>query len=211
MSIFAETSCSVPGQTRRPSVFRFQLSPKIEDDIASASKVFTTFVDLSVSGNCDLTCYLDNCHLLSISSILIHFWWGCLWLSGRIRLLLEGFWLTWGSRQCRIIAEPFWRDFRRWLHYLSPLDAKRNLHKSASFSPRKRVVCTRKLQSFALVLLAREIVDIGCRVLGQLLEETSLLCRLLKLLVFSEAKKFPLRRCNMSCPDRSLLLRATPR
>ena len=41
----------------------FQLSPRIEDDCGSASKVFTSFVDLSVSGMCYLTS----------SSLVIHF------------------------------------------------------------------------------------------------------------------------------------------
>ena len=61
--IFAGNSCSVPRQTMRLSVSTFQLSPRIEDDCGSASKVFTTFVDLSVSGICDLTS----------SSLVIHF------------------------------------------------------------------------------------------------------------------------------------------
>ena len=39
----------------RMSVSTFQLSPRIKDDCGSASKVFTTLVDLSVSGICDLT------------------------------------------------------------------------------------------------------------------------------------------------------------
>ena len=81
-----------------------------------------------------------HCHLLSIQSIWIHLWWGCLWLSGRFRLLLEGFWLTVGSHPCRSFAEPFWRDFRRWLLYLSPLGARRKLPKSANFCP-KNVAC----------------------------------------------------------------------
>ena len=121
-------------------------------------------------------------HLLSISSNWIHLWSGCIWLSGRFRLLLEGFWLTLGTRPFRSSAKPFWRYFRRWLRYLSPLQAKRNSLKSASFSPRKRAVHTRILLFCALDLLVREIVNIGCHRLGQQLEETSLLCLLMKLL-----------------------------
>ena len=41
----------------------FQFSPRIDDDCGSASKVFTTFVDLSASGIGDLTS----------SSLVIHF------------------------------------------------------------------------------------------------------------------------------------------
>ena len=120
-------------------------------------------------------------HLLSISSNWIHLWWGCLWLSGRFRLLLMVLWLTIGTRPCRSFSEPFWRDFRRWLHYLSPLGAKRNLHKSASFSPQKRGVYTHRLLFSALDILSREIVNIGCHRLGKQLEETLLLRRLIKL------------------------------
>ena len=92
-------------------------------------------------------------HLLSISSNWIHLWWGCLWLSGRFLLLLEGFWLTWGSRSCRSSAELFWWDFRRWLHYLSPLGAK---HKNMScilvdFYPLLWIFSPEKLQASAVI------------------------------------------------------------
>ena len=105
-------------------------------------------------------------HLLSVSSTWIHFWWGRLWLSDKFQSLLEVFWLTWGSRLCRSFAGQLWQDFHRWLHYLSPLGAGRNLQKSASFSPRKRVVCTRRFLFSTLDLLSRGIVNIGCHPLG---------------------------------------------
>ena len=44
-------------------MYTFQFSPKVADDSGSASKVFTTFVDLSVSGIWDL----------NSSSLVIHF------------------------------------------------------------------------------------------------------------------------------------------
>ena len=39
--VFAGISCSVPRPSMRLSVTAFQLSPKIDDDCGSASKVFT--------------------------------------------------------------------------------------------------------------------------------------------------------------------------
>ena len=60
---FAGISCSVPRQTMRLSMSTFQLSPRIDDDSGSASKVITIFVDMSTSGISDLTS----------SSIVIHF------------------------------------------------------------------------------------------------------------------------------------------
>ena len=60
-----------------------------------------------------------------------------------------------------------------------------------SLTTKKRVVCTHKFPSFALGLLASGIRDIGCRHLGQQFEETSLLCRLIKLFgVLGSRKQF---------------------
>ena len=97
---FAGTSCSVPRQTMRLSVSTFQLSPRIEHDCCSSLNFFTTLVYLSVSGICDLT----SLSLVMVSSTWTHLRWERLWLSGRIRLLLEGFWLTLGNRP--------WKKFR---------------------------------------------------------------------------------------------------
>ena len=52
---FGGTSWSVPRQAMRLPVSTFQLIPKNENECGSASKVFSTFVDLSASGIYDLT------------------------------------------------------------------------------------------------------------------------------------------------------------
>ena len=69
--IFAGTSCSVPRQTMRLSVSTFQLSPRIEDECCSASKVFTTFVDLSVSAIFDLTSLSVVIHFVKLNPSLM--------------------------------------------------------------------------------------------------------------------------------------------
>ena len=48
--ILLGTGLSAPLQTSRMSLSTFQLSPRIEDDIGSASNVLTAFVDRSSSG-----------------------------------------------------------------------------------------------------------------------------------------------------------------
>ena len=55
--------------------------------------------------------------------------------------------------------------------------------------PKKRVVGTRILPSSAQILLAREIVNIGCHRLGHQFEETLLLSRLINLFAFLRSKK----------------------
>ena len=92
--------------------------------------------------------------LLSVSTNWIHLWWGCLWLSGRFLLLLEGFCVTWGSRSCRNSAELFWWDFRRWLHYLLPLNAKRkNIScKLVEFYPLLWIFSPEKSQASAVIV-----------------------------------------------------------
>ena len=97
----------------------------------------------------------------SILSNWIHLCWGSLWLSGRFQSLVGMFWLIWGIRPCRSFAGKLWQDFPHLSVYLSPLDAKHNLHKSESSSPQKRVVYTRTLLSSAQDLLAREMVSIA--------------------------------------------------
>ena len=141
--IFGGTSCTVPQQNMRFFLSAVQMSPKIEDDCGSRIALFHNFrwpvwlwdlwLDFIV------TCYqfrqikstLDN----DVSDFLADF--DC--------FLRDSDWLV-EVVYTKKFAEPFWRGFRRWLHYLSPLGANRNLHKSASFSPRKSVLFTCKLQ-----------------------------------------------------------------
>ena len=164
-----------------------------------------------------LTCLSLGCetwlhrYLLSISSIWIHLWWGCRWLSGRFWLLFEGFWLTWRNRLCRTSAEPFWRVFRRWLHYPSPLGAKLNLHMSASFSPPQ----TCRLYSKTSILwsgssrqrkLKHQLSLLWTGVwrnIASMSAESAIWCS-------RKRKIIPIRLCSRSGPDQSSSLRATP-
>ena len=102
-TIFDGTSCSVPRQTMRLSTSKFQLSPRIDDDCGSISKVFTTFVDLSALG---FVIWLLR-HLLSISLTWIQFCWGCLWVFGKFQpFLAVSDWLQ-GVLQAEILLDSF--------------------------------------------------------------------------------------------------------
>ena len=163
-----------------------------------------------------LTCLSLECvtwlqrHLLSISSIWIHFWWGRLWLSGRLRLLLEVFWLSLGSRHCKSFAEIFWRDFRCWLHYLSPLGEKRNLEKWASSLPPK----TCRVYTKTSILCIGSSRQRNCkhwkssfgtttwRNIASISAESAIWWS-------RKQKIIPIRLCSRSGPDGSLSFRAT--
>ena len=129
--IFTGTSCSVPRRTMKLSAHSSWVQ-ELQMILALLRKFWQlslTFLSLGC------VTWLHR-HLLSTSSNWIQLLWGCPWLSGRFLLLLEGFWLSWGCRSCRRSAEPFRRDFRLSLHYLSPLGAKRSLHSRRSFCPK---------------------------------------------------------------------------
>ena len=57
---------------------------------------------------------------------------------GRIWLLLQVFWLTWGIRPWKSFARQRLQVFRALSLYLSSVDAKRNLHELASSSPQEK-------------------------------------------------------------------------
>ena len=112
-------------------------------------------------------------HLISTSSNWINLCWGC------FELLVDFHcYLRCSDRlQKVVLVELLLDSFCRQSCY--PVDAKLNLHKSASslraqVSDQKLVVYTRELLSSALDCRGRKILSVGCHRLGQQLKEKSL-------------------------------------
>ena len=86
-SFSAGTFCWVPWQTMRLSVSTFQFCPRTEDDFGSESKISQASLTFLSLGS---VTWLHR-HFLSVSSIWIHLWWGCLCFLLDFDCFLRGF------------------------------------------------------------------------------------------------------------------------
>ena len=119
------------------------------------------------------------------------------------------FWLILGSRPCRSFAGQLWQDFRRLSRYLSKLDEKRKLQKTAKSSTRKRGLVymqTPNLCSASSHLRNRkhQLSSLGTTTwwnIASMSADSFIWC--------SRKQKDPIRLCNRSGPEKTLSFRAS--